>query len=158
MTETPQAEHEWLQKLVGEWTFEGEANMGPDQPPYQSSGTESVRSLGGMWAIAEGLVSSPDGEMTSVMTLGYDPARKCFVGTFIASCMTHLWIYGEGTLDSAQRVLTLSADGPGFDGGMAKYHDIIEIVSDDERTLSSEMQKPDGTWQRFMLARYRRKQ
>ncbi|MEW5983758.1 MAG: DUF1579 domain-containing protein [Acidobacteriota bacterium] len=155
MTEKPLPEHEWLQKLVGEWTFEADCEMGPDQPTQKTSGTETVRSLGGLWTLADGHVSSPDGEMT--MTLGYDPARQCFVGTFIASCMTHLWVYEGGTLDTAQRVLTLNAEGPDFTGGTAKYHDIIELISDDERTLSSEMLRPDGTWHRFMTTRYRRK-
>jgi hypothetical protein len=43
----PQPQHQWLQKLVGDWTYEGEALMGPGQPPIKSEGTESVRSLGG---------------------------------------------------------------------------------------------------------------
>jgi hypothetical protein len=29
----PQKEHQWLQRFIGEWTFEGEAMMEPDQPP-----------------------------------------------------------------------------------------------------------------------------
>ena len=33
MQAEPQKEHQWLEKLVGEWTYEGEAIMGPDQPP-----------------------------------------------------------------------------------------------------------------------------
>ena len=32
MQAQPQKEHEWLQKLVGEWTCEGEGTMGPDKP------------------------------------------------------------------------------------------------------------------------------
>lgn len=44
-----QKEHEWLQRLVGEWTFEHECSMGPDQPPMKSTGMESVRSLGAIY-------------------------------------------------------------------------------------------------------------
>ncbi len=29
----PQKEHQWLQKLVGDWTYEAEATMEPGQPP-----------------------------------------------------------------------------------------------------------------------------
>ena len=54
MMAEPQKEHEWLQKLVGEWTYESEATMEPDQPPMRLSGTENVRSLGGLWILAEG--------------------------------------------------------------------------------------------------------
>ena len=46
MKTEPQKEHQWLQKLVGEWTCESEATMEPGKPPERFKGTESVRSLG----------------------------------------------------------------------------------------------------------------
>jgi hypothetical protein len=49
----PQKEHLWLQKLVGEWTFEAEASMGDGKPNEKTSGTERVRSLDGLWTVAE---------------------------------------------------------------------------------------------------------
>ena len=154
----PQKEHQWLQKLVGEWTFESECVMGPDQPPMKSSGSESVRSLGGLWTLGEGQGEMPGGGIgTTLMTLGYDPARKRFVGTFIGSMMTHLWVY-DGALDPDGKVLTLDAEGPSFtgDGKLVKYQDIIEFKSDDHRVLSSQMLGDDGKWLRFMTANYRR--
>lgn len=156
---TPQKEHQWLQRLVGEWTFEGECSMGPDQPPMKSTGSEVVRSLGGMWTIGDGQGEMPDGGgiCQSIMTLGYDPQKKRFVGSFIASVMTRLWIY-DGSLDEAEKVLTLDTEGPKFTGeGLAKYQDIIDFVSDDQRTLSSQILGDDGQWQPFMKAHYRRK-
>lgn len=155
----PQKEHQWLQKLVGEWTFESECSMGPDQPPMKSTGQEVVRSLGGLWTIGEGSGEMPGGgTCQSVMTLGYDPQAKRFVGTFIASVMTNLWTY-NGALDVAEKVLTLDTEGPSFagDGTMSKYQDIIEFLSDDHRTLSSQVLGPDGKWMPFMKAHYRRK-
>jgi hypothetical protein len=158
MNAEPQKEHQWLQKLVGEWTFEGECVMGPDQPLSKHTGSETVRSIGGLWTVGEGTGAGPDGgEMKSIMTLGYDPQTKRFVGTFIASMMTHLWIY-NGTLDAAGKVLTLDTEGPDFSGGpnLVKYQDIIEFVNDDLRTLKSQLQGPDGKWNHFMTANYRR--
>jgi hypothetical protein len=155
----PQAEHKWLQKLVGQWTFEADCVMGPDQPATKHTGSERVRSVGGLWTLGEGRGEMPGGgEMTSYMTLGFDPAKKRFVGTFIASAMTHLWIY-NGTLDTSGKVLTLDTEGPDFSGGpgMVKYQDIIELVSDDHRILKSRLQGPDGKWQDFMTVQYRRK-
>jgi hypothetical protein len=92
------------------------------------------------------------------MTLGYDAARKRYVGTFIGSMMSHLWLY-DGSLDAAGKVLTLDSEGPSFsgDGKMAKYQDIIEIKGRDERTLSSQVLGDDGKWRHFMTATYRRK-
>ena len=46
-----------------------------------------------------------------LMTLGYDPAKKRFVGTWVGSMMAHLWVY-EGSMDAEEKVLTLSAEGP----------------------------------------------
>jgi hypothetical protein len=155
----PQKEHLWLQRLVGEWTVEGECNMGPDQPPMKMTGRESVRSFGGLWTIGEGASDAPDaGNCESLMILGYDPHAQRFVGSFIASAMTHLWLY-NGTLDAGGRVLTLDSEGPSFtgDGTMAKYQDLIEFHDDDYRTLSSQVLGADGQWQPFMKAHYRRK-
>ena len=159
MKAEPQKEHEWLQKIVGEWTFEGECIMGPDQPPMKSTGSESVRSIGGLWVMGEGQGETPDGgPATSIITLGYDPQKQRFVGTFVASMMTHLWSY-EGALDADGKVLTLDTVGPTFSGNgtTAKYQDIIELRSDDHRVLRSRMQDEQGKWHEFMTAHYRRK-
>jgi hypothetical protein len=127
MNEKPQQEHRWLDKLVGDWTSEIECVMGPGQPPTTSRGTESVRSLGGLWTIGEGAGEMPDGgEAMSVMTLGYDPKAGRYVGTFIASVMTHLWTY-NGSLVESGKVLALDSVGPSFTGaGTAKYQDRID--------------------------------
>jgi hypothetical protein len=159
MDAKPQKEHAWLQKLVGEWTSDMECVMGPDQPPMKSKGSEVTRSVGGLWTMGEGTGEMPDGsKATSVMTLGYDPQKQLFVGTFIASMMTHMWKY-EGTLDASGKVLTLDTEGPGMsgDGKMMKYKDIITFVSDDHRILTSRIQGDDGEWTEFMTAHYRRK-
>lgn len=42
----PRKEHQWLQQLVGVWTYESEAVMGPDKPMEKFKGRESVRSIG----------------------------------------------------------------------------------------------------------------
>ena len=133
-------------------------SIGPDQPPMTSRGRETVRSLGGLWTIGEGTGEAPGGGAhQSIMTLGYDPQTKRFVGTFVASVMTHLWPY-NGTLDASGKVLTLDSEGPSVtgDGTMARYQDIIEFQSDDHRTLSSQFLGPDGQWVPFMKAHYRR--
>ena len=155
----PQKEHQWLQKLVGEWTYESEASMGPDKPAELFRGTESVRSLGGFWTLGEGQGEMPDGATgTTLMTLGYDPQKKRFVGTFIGSMMTNLWIY-DGELDKDERVLTLNTEGPDFTNPdkTVKFRDVIEFRSDDHRVLTSHAHGEDGQWHQFMTANYRRK-
>lgn len=158
MQAKPQKEHHWLEQLVGEWRCESEAIMAPGEPPIKHEGAESVRSVGGVWTLGEGKFVMPDGaEGTTYMTLGYDPEKKAFVGTFIGSMMTFLWVY-QGTLDSSGTTLTLDTEGPDFSkGGMTRYQDIIKIESKDVRTLSSQSLGADGKWHHFMTARYFRK-
>ncbi len=156
-----QPQHQWLQKLVGEWTYETEAIMGPDQPPVKTSGTESVRSLEGLWILATGQGEMPcnEGTATTLMTLGYDPQQQRYVGTWIGSMMTHLWVY-DGELDATEKVLTLNAEGPSMvrEGAMAKYRDVIEFKNDNHRVLTSHMLGDDGNWHQFMTANYQRQQ
>ena len=153
----PTTEHLWLQKLVGHWKFEGEAIMGLDNPPAKLTGTESVRSLGDIWIQAEGKGQCPvsGGDETTIVTLGYDPVKKRYVGSFIGSMMTFLWVY-DGELNSAGNVLTLNSEGPSFadEEKIAKYRDIIEIKDDNHRVLSSKVLADDGKWHQIMKINY----
>ncbi len=158
MLSQPEKQHEWLKQLVGEWTCEGECFMGPDQPPMKNKGTERVAMLGDLWVILEGKGEMPDGgAMESRMTVGYDPTKKKFVGTWIGSPMAHLFVY-EGELDATGKVLPLKTMGPSFmdPTKMVEYHDVIEITGPNERLLWSQTQGPDGKWMKFMTMRYTR--
>jgi uncharacterized protein DUF1579 len=158
MKSEPQKEHQWLQKLAGDWTCEAEMTMKPDEPPVKSKASETVRSVGGLWILAEGNGEMPGGgHATTLMTLGYDPQKQRYVGTWVGSMMTHMWVY-DGALDASGNVLTLDTEGPSMaaDGTTAKYQDIIEFRSDDHRILASQVLGDDGKWNRFMTAHYRR--
>lgn len=156
-------EHRWLHRLVGNWMAEGEAQMGPDGPTEKWKIPEQVDKVGDVWVQTRSEGDFPGcGPAATVMTLGYDPARKHFVGTFIGSMMTHMWVY-EGDLEADGKTLTLRADGPAFGpdgtvvpGKMAKYRDVIAFQDDNNRTLTSFMQADDGSWNQIMQARYRR--
>lgn len=154
----PSAEHEWLDQLIGDWTYEAECSMGPDKPSMKTGGKESIRSLGGLWIVGEGEGKQPDGSPAlSIITLGYNPDTKRYVGTWIGSMMTHMWIY-DGVMDEAKKVLTLNAEGPDFTnpGKTAKYQDILEMKSADHRILRSQTKGDDGKWVQFMEANYKR--
>jgi Protein of unknown function (DUF1579) len=157
MNAAPQKQHQWLDKFIGEWTSETEFSMEPNGEPSKSTGTEVVRSIGGVWIVAEGDSDMPDGcAGKTIMTLGFDPQLDRFIGTFVGSMMTHLWLY-NGSLDATEKVLTLDTAGPNFSQtAIAKYQDIIEFVSDDYRVMKSRILLEDGNWNHFMTAHYRR--
>jgi hypothetical protein len=154
----PQKEHEWLQQLVGEWVWESDSPTGLGKESQNHRGTEIVRSLGRIWVVGKGRGSAPDGTLsTTIMTLGYSPGRNKFVGTFVASSMTDLWIY-EGFIDRDSNALVLDTEGPSF-ADMSKrtrYKDIIRIIDENNRTMTSLYQGESGTFDEFMTLRYRR--
>jgi hypothetical protein len=151
----PTEQHEWLQQLVGEWTTAGECEMEPGNK-ITSKGAEKVRSLGGFWIIGEGEAEVLGMKMQTQMTLGYDPKKEKFVGTFIDNITGTFWLY-EGELDSAGKKLTLSAEGPRPDAPdtTAKFRDVIEIKDKNHRTLTSFIEQ-DGKWVQMMTAEYTR--
>ena len=154
----PQDEHRWLHRLVGRWEGMVECSMGPGQPPMTNPMAETFRSLGGLWVVSDGRGDMPGGGTAhSVMTLGFDPQRGRFTGSFIASVMTHFWTY-DGTLDPARQVLTLDSHGPSFTDPaiLAHYQDIIAFEGEDRRSLASRVRGADGGWTQFMRADYRR--
>jgi hypothetical protein len=152
-------EHEWLQQLVGEWSSEALASMKQGEPPELFKGTENVRSVGGVWIVADGQAEMPGGGTgTMIMTLGFDPRTGRFVGSWVGSMMTHMWLY-DGVLDAGGMTLPLEAEGPSMagDSTLARYKDVIEIRSPDERVMTSHVLGLDGAWRQFMTATYRRK-
>lgn len=154
----PVKEHEWLQKLVGEWRVVSEFQMGPGGPLQQSEGRDTTKSVGGLWAFSQGIGHMPDGsEFSMFATLGYDVSFKEYRGCWFASMSSHLWQY-IGTLSDDGKVMTLNCRGPHMekDGETANYRDVIEILDDNHRTLTSYGQDDDGNWQQFMKATYTR--
>lgn len=132
--------------------------MKPGEEAATFHGTETVRSLGGFWILAEG-----EGEMggtisRSVMTLGFDPPTNRFVGTWIGSMMPKLWIY-DGEMNAGETLLSLYAEGPGWDdqGTIAKFRDDLEIRSADHKVFTSHSQDSAGKWIQIMEAHYRRR-
>lgn len=153
----PEKEHQLLDKLVGEWESESEATLGPGVPVMKCKGTMSSRSLGGLWIVSDVTSDMLGTPMTAVQTIGYDPGKKKYVGTWVDSVMNHMWIY-EGTVDETGKILTLEAEGPDFaePGKLKKYRDAYEFKSADHIVATSSALGDDGKWVTFMTGQIRR--
>jgi hypothetical protein len=142
----PVKEHEWLNQFVGNWNYDTEIFMEPGKPPMKASGTESVRSLGGFWIVSDGKGEMMGKPFNSVLTLGFDPQAKKYVGTWVDSVSSTLWKY-EGTVDSAGKILTLETEGPcPMKPGITKFREVTEWKTKDERVFTSSIQGDDGKW------------
>lgn len=152
---SPGKQHGWLAQLAGEWVTDAEAVMAPGQPPVKCRGTESVRLLGGLWAVSEMKATMMGVEMTGVMQIGYDPKAGKYVGTFVCSAGPELWKY-EGTVEG--NTLTLNTEGPHMvTGKPTRMKDVIEIRGKDEKVMTSHILGDDGKWVKFMTMTAKRK-
>ncbi len=159
MQTDPSPEHKWLLQLVGAWECAAECQE-PDGKMSTVKGREVVRALGDLWVVGEmnmppmGGMSAP---MTSLITLGYDPGKGRFVGSWVGTPMTQLITY-EGSLDEGKRILTLDCEGPAFDdpAKQATYQDIIELKGENERHFRTRVLGEDGDWKQIMECVYRR--
>jgi hypothetical protein len=148
---SPTKEHAWLTKFVGEWKTESKGTMGPDQPPMECNGTLVSRSLGSFWVLNEMKGEMAGDPMVGVQTIGYDEAKKKYVGTWVDSMTAYMWRY-EGSVDKSGNTLTLQADGPNFmaEGKLTKFEDIYEFKSATEIRMTSRMLDTNGQWVTFM--------
>jgi hypothetical protein len=153
----PTTQHEWLNRFVGEWTVETEAYMAPDQEPVRGKGTESVRSLGGFWVVSEGAGEMMEMKMNWILTFGYDPAKKVYVGTWIDSMTSQKWEY-EGTVEESGKVLSLTTRGfcP-VEQKICNFRSTVEFKSDDVRVLTEKKEMADGTWATAIVSTSTRK-
>ncbi|MDS7596444.1 DUF1579 domain-containing protein [Agrobacterium tumefaciens] len=156
----PQKEHAFLNRIVGDWVMissTGHENYDANDPDQVF--TEKVRSIGGLWIVGEGSGKMPDGtQMTAVITVGFDPLKDRFVGTWVGSMMSNLWVY-DGWLEADGKTLTLESEGPAFDGSGRTdiYHDVLVLHDDNHRSFSGSVKKPDGSFETFMTSEFRRK-
>lgn len=154
----PARDHKWLKQLVGEWDMTFKMYTQPDQLAAEAKGTDSVRTLGGHWVISEMKTTMMGAPYNGVMSLGHDPAKNQFHGTYIDSFGSVLWVY-KGTLNEAGNTLTLETEGPSLAkvGQTAKYKEVIQITGKDTRTFNSSTQTEDGKWMKIVTIEYSRK-
>jgi hypothetical protein len=152
----PTKEHNWLKQLEGEWVTDCDCIMEPGKPPMKFRGTESTRTLGGLWSIGEWKNDMNGTSTVGMMTLGYEPTKKKFIGTWVSTMDTFMCKY-EGTLSGNTLTLETEMPNPMAGGKMTKMKDVIEIKDKDHKLLTSYAQGDDGKWVSFMTMKAVRK-
>jgi hypothetical protein len=96
-------------------------------------------------------------EGESMITLGYDPAKKTVVGTFVCSVQDFMWEY-TGKFENDGKKLVLWTTGPSMlkPGKTAQYQETLELVDADHKTFTSAIQGADGKWQTLVTVTYER--
>jgi uncharacterized protein DUF1579 len=154
----PTEQHAWLKHLTGEWESESEIYMEPGKPPIKSKGTETARMIGGFWLLAENKGTIMDQPMTGILTLGFDPETRDYVGTWVDSMTSYQWKY-VGKVDDKGTTLTLETKGPcpKKPGTLSNFKEVMELKDKDQKVFTSSMQEDDGSWTKVATISYRRK-
>lgn len=151
-------EQTWLQQLIGEWTYEFSTADSSEHPGFTATGTESVRPVGEVWIVAENKGRGSDGSLShSIMTVGFEPEKARFSGSFVGTMVPVLFLY-DGGLSSDGKSLILETEGPAMTEGRTtdKYRDISRIIDENNRELIAQVLGDDGQWREFMSTRYKR--
>ena len=149
----PQKEHQWLKQLVGEWDSDCEMFMEEGKPSKKSKGTESGKMVGDFWAVME----NEGKPFVGVFTLGFDPEKKQYVGTWYDNMSHYLWQY-QGKADSSGKTITFETEGPCFSEGgkIMKVREILELKTPEHKVFTSMVEK-DGKWVKGMVINYRKR-
>jgi hypothetical protein len=154
----PTKEHELLGQFSGEWDATAETVPRPGQPAMKCQGVESAKMLGGFWLIGRNEATMMGAPVSSVLSIGFDPASKKYVGTFVCSMDSNFWKY-EGTMEESGKKLTLETEGPSplDPKKRAKFQEVLELKDKDNKAFTSYIQGDDGKWVKMVTVDYRRK-
>jgi hypothetical protein len=132
----PGPEHELLKQSLGNWNASVESWMAPGQPPAVSKGTETnVLTGGGLWLVTDFKSEFMSAPFTGHGVMGYDPAKKKYVSTWVDS-MTSSLVLGEATYDPAGKVFTGWMEGPNATGKVEKMNTTTELKADGSRVFT----------------------
>lgn len=154
--DVPQPEHELLQRLAGEWTFERRSVPGEGaEPETLGAGTISAEMIGDFFLVSRSSGNVYGWDYQAHQSLGYDIKGKEFTGEWIDSFISYRWVLG-GLVDEESGELTLTTSGPGPTGGTMTFRERYRFDSDDSITIIGEIQQGER-WVAFTSTRLTRR-
>lgn len=155
----PTKHHEVLKGEVGVWDAEVAFWMaGPDAEPARSQAVETNRLIGGMWVISDFEGTFGGMKFLGHGQLGYDPAKKKYVGTWVDGMAPTLMLM-EGTYDEDTQTMIMFSEGVDPQTGkMQTMRNTTRYLSDDEKIMTMAT-APAGSdaFVKVMEIRYKRR-
>ncbi len=151
----PQDEHKLLQRFDGQWQFTKKSVPADGRSDQVGSGEVSAKMLGDFFVLSQWKGEIYGAKFQAAQTLGFDPRKQRYVGTWADSIMSHQWQL-EGRADKSESTLVINSKGPGADGKPTEYREWYRFRSADEIHVRSEMKK-DEKWVEFMTTELKRK-
>jgi hypothetical protein len=92
----PGPEHKRLERMVGQWSYQGEAKASPLGPAGKITGSETCEWFqGGFGVVCRTKGNGPKGPMTSMSVMSYDAARKAYTYYAISSQGDNIFVRGN---------------------------------------------------------------
>jgi hypothetical protein len=156
-TPVPAKEQQWLNQLAGDWACDIELYFQPYKP-LRCKGTRSARMVGPFWLVEDGKTNIAGTPFASVLTVGFDPQKKKFVGTWIENTSSFMRKY-EGSLDPSGKSMTLECEvpAPHVPGKLAKFKEVFDFKSNDHVIVTTTWQPEEGKWSTLAVVNCRRK-
>jgi hypothetical protein len=141
----PGRQHETLKQFEGSWDAVSRFMTEPGKPMAESKGVEiASMGLGGFWLTYEYKGEMNGASFTGRGTMGFDQQKQKYVGTWIDSSKSGLFL-SEGTADDQGKVFTLIAQGYCDAQGKAiTMKQVMELKDKDTRKLTFLTPNPDG--------------
>ena len=154
---TPAKEHEMFKEMAGTWDAVMKFTDPTSGKEIEAKGVETVSLVGGFWAVFDIKFADMMGmAWHGHGTIGYDPMKKKYVGSFAHSAAPFMSI-GEGTADAGGKTLTMTWDGIGHSGKPEKMREIFERTDKDNAKMTMHAPGPDGKEMVMFTTTYKRK-
>jgi len=157
----PTKEHELFKADVGTWDAVMKTWVaGPDADPIATKAVEINRLLGnGLWLISDFKATLDDVPFLGHAQMGYDPAKKQYVGTWVDNMTPSISIM-RGKYDAEKKTLTMfSKTKDPQSGKEVRTKGVSRYVNDNKRVFTMFMGAAEGdpNWTKFMEITYERK-
>ena len=108
----PGPEHKRLERMVGRWSYEGEAKASPLGPGGKVTGTETCEWFqGGFGVVCRSKGTGPKGPMTGMNVMSYDTGQKTYTYYAISSQGDNIFVRGSVKGNVWTFEDTMQADG-----------------------------------------------
>ena len=92
----PGAEHKRFERMVGQWSYQGEAKASPLGPGGKITGSETCELFqGGFAVVCRSKGTGPKGSMTGLNVTSYDTARQTYTYYAISSLGDNIFVRGN---------------------------------------------------------------
>ena len=151
----PNDEHSRLMATVGVW--DAEISMATPDGNTASTGVENVKKLGELWTVADFEYEFMGVPVQGHGTMGYDPAKKKYIGTWVESGSPFISTL-EGEYDEEKNAIVYKMQGKDPEGNDAEYRIITAAQDDTHRSFELHAKIGEDEYMKVLTINYTKRE